>query len=98
MPHDTVGFDHLDVAIQDCIEARDRCTALVFKPAETHVREAGMLSMFAMDSAKAAGEAAEVTLLVQDGRVAYKTVRGGASKHVTAALPALGALVQKYAG
>jgi uncharacterized protein DUF6918 len=28
---------------------------------------------------------------------AYKTVRGGASKHVTAALPALGALVQKYA-
>jgi uncharacterized protein DUF6918 len=29
---------------------------------------------------------------------AYKTVRGGASKHVTAALPALGALVQKYAG
>ena len=29
---------------------------------------------------------------------AYKTVRGGASKHVSAALPALGALVQKYAG
>jgi hypothetical protein len=29
---------------------------------------------------------------------AYKTVRGSASKHVTAALPALGALVQKYAG
>ena len=29
---------------------------------------------------------------------AYKTVRGGASKHVIAALPALGALVQKYVG
>ena len=29
---------------------------------------------------------------------AYRAVRGGASKHVTAALPALGALVQKYAG
>jgi hypothetical protein len=28
---------------------------------------------------------------------AYNTVRGGASKHVKAALPALGALVQKYA-
>ena len=29
---------------------------------------------------------------------AYRTIRGGAAKHVTAALPALGALVQKYAG
>jgi hypothetical protein len=29
---------------------------------------------------------------------AYRSVRGGASKHVTAALPALGRLVQKYAG
>ncbi len=29
---------------------------------------------------------------------AYRTVRGGASKHVEAALPRVGALVQKYAG
>jgi len=29
---------------------------------------------------------------------AYRTVRGGAGKHVTAALPNLGSLVQKYAG
>jgi len=29
---------------------------------------------------------------------AYRTVRGSAAKHVTAALPNLGALVQKYAG
>jgi hypothetical protein len=29
---------------------------------------------------------------------AYKTVRGGAAKNVQAALPDLGALVQKYAG
>jgi hypothetical protein len=28
---------------------------------------------------------------------AYRAVRGGASKHVTAALPNLGALIQKYA-
>lgn len=80
MPHDSVGFDHLDVAIQDCIEARDRCAALVFKPADTRVREAGMLSMFAVDSAKAADEPAEVTLLVQDGRVAYKMIRGVAPR------------------
>jgi hypothetical protein len=97
MPHDTVGFDHLDVAIQDCIEARDRCTALVFKPAETHVREAGMLSMFAMDSAKAAGEAAEVTLLVQDGRVAYKTIRGVTTPAVYAATRTVTAAVRPVA-
>jgi hypothetical protein len=29
---------------------------------------------------------------------AYGTVRGGAAKHITAALPAVGALVEKYAG
>ena len=29
---------------------------------------------------------------------AYRAVRGSAAKHVTAALPAVGALVQKYAG
>ena len=29
---------------------------------------------------------------------AYRAVRGGASKHIVAALPNLGALVQKYAG
>jgi hypothetical protein len=29
---------------------------------------------------------------------AYRAVRGGAAKHVAAALPSLGALVQKYAG
>ena len=29
-------------------------------------------------------------------RLAYKTVRGSAVKHVKAALPALGVLVQKY--
>jgi hypothetical protein len=53
-------------------------------------------------------EVSEALLSVTDARAetstrptilkAYKTVRGGASKHVTAALPALGTLVQKYAG
>jgi len=76
MARDTVGFDKLDVAIQDCIEARDRCTALVFSPSESKIRTAGMLSMFGIDSAKAAAEPAQVTLLVQDGRVAYKMIRG----------------------
>lgn len=57
---------------------------------------------------KRGGEVAEALLTVTDdmaersdrGAVvkAYKSVRGGASKHIEAALPNLGALVQKYAG
>jgi hypothetical protein len=53
-------------------------------------------------------EVAEALLAITDKRrqasgrativKAYNTVRGSAIKHVKAALPALGALVQKYAG
>jgi len=53
-------------------------------------------------------EASEALLSVTDAHAeistrptilkAYRAVRGGAAKHVTAALPALGALVQSYAG
>src|ERR1700761_5986332 len=53
------------------------------------------------------GEAAESLLAITDKRrafssrptivKAYNTVRGGAAKHVKAALPALGALIQKHA-
>ena len=57
--------------------------------------------------AKRGGEASESLLAVTDdmasksGRAAvvkaYQLVRGGASKNIEASLPALGALVQKYA-
>lgn len=53
-------------------------------------------------------EVADALLVVTDERAAassrppiikaYKSVRGGAAKHVEAALPRLGELVQKYAG
>jgi len=53
-------------------------------------------------------EVAEALLSITDARAegsnrpiivkAYKSVRGGASKNVQAALPDMGALVQKYAG
>jgi hypothetical protein len=53
-------------------------------------------------------EVAEALLAVTDARAkmserpviirAYGTVRGGAAKHITAALPAVGTLVEKYAG
>ena len=58
--------------------------------------------------AKHGDEVAEAMLAVSDERAkasrkavilkAYGTVRGGAGKHIVAALPAVGALVEKYAG
>ena len=57
--------------------------------------------------AKHAEEVSEALLSVTDARAAasnrpviykaYNTVRGGAAKHVQAALPAVGDLVHKYA-
>ena len=57
---------------------------------------------------KRGDEVAEAMLAVTDARAAasgrpvivkaYRSVRGGAAKHIAAALPAVGALVEKYAG
>jgi hypothetical protein len=57
---------------------------------------------------KRSDEVSDALLSVTDQRAAasdrptiikaYRSVRGGAAKHVAAALPAVGALVQKYAG
>jgi hypothetical protein len=57
---------------------------------------------------KRGDEVSDALLSVTDARAAasdrptiikaYRGVRGSAAKHVTAALPAVGALVQKYAG
>jgi hypothetical protein len=57
---------------------------------------------------KRGDEVAEALLSVTDARAeacdkpvilkAYRTVRGGAARHVVAALPALGSLAQNYAG
>ena len=57
---------------------------------------------------KRGDEVSEALLTVTDARCAasgrptvikaYKSVRGNAAKHITAALPRVGALVQKYAG
>jgi Family of unknown function (DUF6918) len=57
---------------------------------------------------KRGDEVSESLLSVTDARAAasdrptiikaYRSVRGSAAKHVTVALPAVGALVQKYAG
>ncbi|MEJ0026423.1 MAG: hypothetical protein WDN01_10375 [Rhizomicrobium sp.] len=72
---DSRKFDRMDEPLQECIEARDRCTALVFKPGDKS-RGAGMLASLGLGSASAAAREAVVTLLVRDGRVAYKTISG----------------------
>ncbi|MBV9541647.1 MAG: hypothetical protein JO167_10290 [Alphaproteobacteria bacterium] len=89
---DTTKFDRLDEALQNCLESRDRCTALVFKSAEQHhVAAAGMFAALGFSSASAAPRSPEVTLLVQNGRVAYKMITGVptvAPRTASAAAPA----------
>jgi hypothetical protein len=78
MPRDSVHFDRLDAAVQDCIAARDHCTALVFRPMDRSFAPArnGILSAFGLGAAAATDQAPEVTLLVRDGRVAFKMISG----------------------
>ncbi len=79
MPRDSVRFDRLDAALQDCIEARDHCTALVFRPmGHSHAPvRSEVLSAFGLGAAAAGAEnVPEVTLLVRDGRVAFKMISG----------------------
>ncbi len=79
MPRDSVKFDNLAPPVRACIMAQDRCTAYVFKPSITQAHREGdtMLDVFGFDRTTVSkGWSAEVTLLVQDGRVAYKLMQG----------------------
>ncbi|HEV2560997.1 MAG TPA: hypothetical protein VGT78_02545 [Rhizomicrobium sp.] len=79
MPRDSIGFDRLDPAVQSCIEARDRCTAFVFRPERLHQERTGefLLDIFGFERTTVnSGWSAEVVFLVQDGRVAYKVMSG----------------------
>ncbi len=79
MPRDSVKFDHLAPPVRACILARDRCTAYVFRPSIIKAHRTGdtMLDVFGFDRTTVSqGWSAEVTLLVQDGRVAYKIMSG----------------------
>jgi len=79
MPRDSIHFDNLAPAVQSCIDARDRCTAYVFKPARLHEERRGSIFLDIMGFQRTTvdtGWSAEVILLVQDGRVAYKVMSG----------------------
>jgi hypothetical protein len=79
MPRDSVKFDSLDPQVQSCIEARDRCTAYVFRPERLHQQRTGnwFLDILGFERTTVSyGWSAEVVLLMQDGRVAYKVMSG----------------------
>jgi hypothetical protein len=77
MPRDSVAFDRLDAAVRECVDARDRCTAMVFRatayaqapPGRGLVTELGL-------GVSAAVRMPQVTLLIRDGRVAFKSISG----------------------
>jgi hypothetical protein len=77
MPRDSVAFDRLDLAVRDCIDARDRCMALVFRASDlTRAALArDFLSTFGL-GASAAADTPRVTLLIRHGRVAFKMLSG----------------------
>jgi hypothetical protein len=79
MPRDSIKFDTLDPAVQNCIDARDHCTALVFRPERLHQERTGNWALDVLGFERTTvnyGWTAEVVLLIQDGRVAYKVMSG----------------------
>jgi hypothetical protein len=65
MPKDSDGFDRLDPAVRDCLEAADRCGAYVFA---LEAQGDGALGL----AAHAAPEDARIVFLVRSGRVVWK--------------------------
>jgi hypothetical protein len=77
IPHDSEQFDRLDAAVQTCVAARERCSALIFQPADSpgSNKAHGIFTAFGM-GAEAASRTPQVTLLIRDGRVTFKLMTG----------------------
>jgi hypothetical protein len=79
MPRDSIRFDHLAKPVRACIEAQERCSAYVFRPSRLEQERTGSVFLDLMGFERTTvdrGWAAEVVLLMQDGRVAYKVMSG----------------------
>jgi hypothetical protein len=79
VPRNTASYDKLAPEVQDCIAAQDRCTAFVFRPKHIETKRTGsvFLNVLGFERKTAdTGWSAEVVLLMQDGRVAYKIMSG----------------------
>ena len=86
MPTDSRKFDALAEPVKDCIAARNRCTALVFHPAGLNPTSTGNVMLDVLGFARNAvnhSASAAVTLFLQDGRVAYKTISGGTTRQAS---------------
>jgi hypothetical protein len=93
MPRDSTKFDRLDAALQNCIQAQDRCTALVFTPGDRpRPSRGGVLAALGFGSAAASSDEPQVTLLVQDGRVAYKMMLGASPMRTAREVPPVSAI------
>jgi hypothetical protein len=79
LPRDSIKYDSLDPAVRSCIDSRDHCTALVFHPQRLHQERTGNWFLDVLGFERTTvnyGWSAEVVLLIQDGRVAYKVMSG----------------------
>jgi hypothetical protein len=79
MPRDSIKFDHLASPVRACIEAQERCSAYVFRPSRLEQQRTGSVFLDILGFERTTidhGWAAEVVLLMQDGRVAYKVMSG----------------------
>ncbi len=79
MPRNSLTFDRLAKPVQACIEAQDRCSALVFHPEHVESRRMGNIFLDLLGFERqtlSTGWSAEVVLLMQDGHVAYKLMSG----------------------
>ncbi len=79
MPRDSIRFDHLALPVKACIEAQERCSAYVFRPSRLVQQRTGSIFLDLLGFERTTidhGWAAEVVLLMQDGRVAYKVMSG----------------------
>jgi len=79
IPRDSIRFDNLDPVVQQCIEARERCTGYVFHPERLHKERLGSWVLDVLGFQRTIvnyGWSADVVLLVMDGHVAYKVMSG----------------------
>jgi hypothetical protein len=79
MPRDSIRFDHLAKPVRSCIEAQERCSAYVFRPSRLEQQRTGSVFLDLLGFERTTidrGWSAEVVLLMQDGRVAYKVMSG----------------------
>ena len=79
LPATALKFDSLAPAVQTCIQAQERCSAVVFRPEHIHQQRSGSLLLDLLGFRRItvdSGWSAEVIFLMKDNRVVYKVLQG----------------------